>query len=349
MYSKSYIIAVAALSLAMCSCNEHHLPDNPTIGLPISSLVLNVSGEDFTAVPVQDDNHELTDILNVLVKVPSTKAHVSAISLAPGFSCNLKAGDEVEFVNDKLVVNVNCGGVTAAYTVEMSFNPPPIMYAIKSGDRDEEGSRYFMDVNNPTILASSNYDNYYEGEINLTASNWDNVGLVSADLSTIYHLAAGPWPAVSYYTWTAGTKPSKGDGFYPCEGPWNDWRVTNGNREIVSPGVWRIVFDSSKNFVEMTETQWAVTGNALSGKTAMNYDADTRTWNLTANLSSGEIAFETIPVTFGDPVYSLGYKENILGQLAPDGTQIIIDQAGNYNISLKLSNPPYYTFTIDKN
>lgn len=231
----------------------------------------------------------------------------------------------------------------------MQFNPPPFFYSVKTSDRDEAGDRYYLDPVIQARIASANYDNYYEGEADLTSSNWDNVGLVSEDLSTIYNLAAGPWPAVSSYSWTAETKTaSPGSTHFKTEGPWNDWLITNDNPDIISPGVWRVNFDSSTNIVDMTMTQWAFFGSAVDHVTAMTYDPASKSWSVSAALRSGSFHFETIPVSFGDPTFRLGYKADILGELAEDGTEIEISQAGEYNITLTLSVSPYYTYTLTK-
>lgn len=340
----SFVIAGAMLSGA---CDDHELPSGATLTMPVTSLVMEVSGESYTAVPSLDEDSHFTDILKLPVKIPSQEATVLAISLQPGYTTDLRAGDKVTFTDGKYVLQVSKNGLSEAYTVDMLFNPPPVVYAVKTSDKDEIGNGYFFNAATQDFLASRNYDNIYEGELNLTGSNWDNVGIVSADLTTIYNLAAGPWPATSHYVWTAETKAAKGDGYFPCDGPWNDWREINGNADIVSPGVWRVIFDSSSLEVDMTMTQWAINGSGVDRKTPMAYNPSTETWSLTASLKPGKIVFETTPVVFGDPVFRLGTKENILGQLAPDGDAIEISQAGTRTITLTLSNPPYYTYTIE--
>lgn len=98
----------------------------------------------------------------------------------------------------------------------------------------------------------------------------------------------------------------------------------------------------------MTMTQWAIFGSAVDHVTAMTYDPASKSWSVSAALRSGSFHFETIPVSFGDPTFRLGYKADILGELAEDGTEIEISQAGEYNITLTLSVSPYYTYTLTK-
>ena len=346
-YSK-YICTLAATALLLYSCDDKELPEDPVLTMPVTALCLEVSGEEYTAVPVLDDNAVFTGDLVLAVKVPSGKAKVTAISLLDGYTSTLNVGDEVHFEDNRLGVTVYSGGKEAGvFTVEMQFNPPPFFYFVKTSDRDEQGDGYYLDADTQARIASAGYDNYFEGEVDLTASNWDNVALVSEDLTTIYNLADGPWPALSSYSWTAETKTAPGNGYFKSDGPWNDWRETNGNQAIVSPGVWRVNFDSTTNTVDMTMTQWAVAGSAIDGLNAMTYDSESRSWTIDAGLRSGSLHFETIPVTFGDPRFYLGYKADILGQLAADGKDFDVE-AGNYSITLTLSDSPYYTYSIVK-
>lgn len=346
---KTNILAVALLGLTMASCANRELPDNPTLSLPVTSLVLEVSGRDYVAVPTLNEDGSFTGELDLQVRIPNTEAVVKQVYLRDGYTVDFAPGDTLRFADSKLVVDVQGASGKQSYTVNMLFNPPPIVYAVKSSDRDAVGNRYFMNVETQDFLASATYDNNYEGELNLTGTNWDNVGLVSQDLTTIYEVAAGPWPAVSHYVWKASTKTAKGDGYFLCEGPWNDWKVTNGNPDIVSPGVWRVNFDLSKLEVVMTMTQWVISGSAVgTAKLPMTYDKTTKSWSMTADLKAGSFAFETIPVTFGDPTFRLGYKKNILGQLASDGAEISVPAAGIYELTLCLSNSPYYTYTLTR-
>lgn len=343
---KHIILGLAAL-MGLIACNDKSMPENPVLTMPITSLVLEVSGEDFTAVPNLDESNSFTDELSLSVKIPSSHATVKAISLQSGYTTDIAVGDKIEFTDNKFTLNLTFGCVNSAYTINMLFNPPPIMYVVKTSDRDEIGTGYYLDIKTQDFIASANYDNFYEGELNLSKTNWDNVGLVSQDLTTIYNVAAGPWPPLSHYTWTALTKAAKGDGYFSCDGPWNDWKETNGNADIVSPGIWRVIFDSNTLEVEMTMTQWAVTGNSIAHKTAMVYNEKEKAWSLSAQLKKGEITFETIPVAFGDPVYRLGHKDNILGMLSHDGSSIKVEKDGTYDIKLTLSNPPYYLYEIN--
>lgn len=349
MKKYNHIICLAAATVLFAACDDKELPSDPVLTMPVSSLVLEVSGECYVAVPTLTDGHSFTGELDLAVKVPSAKAVVTEIALLKGYSTDIAPGDVVNFEDNRLALPIyKDGTAVSGFSVVMKFNPPPFFYFVKTSDKDENGDGYFLTPATQARIASATYDNFFEGEVDLTGSNWDNVALVNEDMSTIYNKAEGPWPALSAYSWTAETKNATTAPYFKSEGPWNDWLVTNGNQAVVSPGVWRVNFDSSTNRVDMTMTQWAVFGTAVDKLTALTYDSATRSWGADIFLSAGAVHFETIPVTFGDARFRLGYKADILGQLASDGSDIAIEQPGEYSVTLTLSNPPYYTYTISK-
>ena len=55
-----------------------------------------------------------------------------------------------------------------------------------------------------------------------------------------------------------------------------------------------------------------------------------------------------IAVGYGDPIIVYGASEG-LSKLSEEGTDIEIGTAGNYTITLNLSQPPYYDYSIKKN
>lgn len=348
MKNKIILSLALALSVILGAC-DNSLPGNPVVQAPISGLIINVSGEDFTALPAFE-NDSFKSEMSLAVKVPDRKATITQISLADNsLTANVKNGDVVEFVDNVLpIILSRDGNEVSRFNVVMSFNPPPFYYFVKTSDRDADGNGYYLDLTNPQVIASGTYDKNFEGEIDLTTTNWDNICLVKSDQTAFYDYAGGPWPAVSYYTWTGTEEAADGTGYFRTGGPWNDWLTTNGNPAIVSPGVWRVQFDNESMLVEMTMTQWTVTGSALASPVAMRYDAATRTWNASATLTAGKLRFETIPVMMGDPTFNLGLANGGISTLKADGTDITVTEAGTYAISLVLSNPPYYTYSITR-
>ena len=348
---KQYIYLILAFFCVLVtgvSCTNDSYPDNPTIVSPISALVLSVEGMDYVAVPKLTDDKVVDHTLSIEVRKPGTKAIVKSIVLADaGASINIAEGDEVTFVNNKLSLTLTKGTVSESYFVEMTFNPPPFMYFVKSGDYGPNGDRYYLDVEHAQKLASINYDDNFEGYIDLTGTNWDNIGLVESGQASYYDYNGGLTSAQTSALYTMVKKEAPGGNVFPCDGPWGDWTTKNGNEGIVSPGVWKINFNAGTGVMSLLETQWAITGTATDVLKAMTYSSSTDQWSLDADLSVGSLKFTTIAVSSGDPVVTYGASEG-LSKLSESGKDIEISSAGNYNIILDLSNPPYYDYVITK-
>lgn len=341
----------ALLSVLMCgvSCSNDDYSDNATIVSPISSLILTVGGIDYVAVPRLKEDKSLDHTMTIDVRKVSAKAVVKSLHLASaGMKINIAVGEEVTFDNNKLALTLTDGSATESYFVEMVYNPPPFMYFTKTGDRGPEGQKYWVDADKSQRIASVDYNDKFEGYIDLTATGWDNVGLVESGLASYYDFNGGLTGIQSCGTFVMAKKESTGGYSFPCDGPWGNWTTTNGNAEIISPGVWKVNFDAATSTMVMLETQWALTGSAINALKAMSYSADTHTWKLTTDLSVGTLKFTTIAVSEGDPVIVYGASEGI-SRLSENGKEIEIGEAGNYTITLDLSQSPYYDYLIEKN
>lgn len=93
-------------------------------------------------------------------------------------------------------------------------------------------------------------------------------------------------------------------------------------------------------------TDWAVTGDFNGWSfTSMQFDTETNTWSLTADMTAGGFKF------IANEDWSLVYGDDELdGLLDPghDGNNIQIEEDGNYTIMLNLHEPPY-NYEIIKN
>jgi starch-binding outer membrane protein SusE/F len=129
--------------------------------------------------------------------------------------------------------------------------------------------------------------------------------------------------------------------------------VDGGSNLSVTPAGYYLVkadTDPAKLTYSLTETKWGIIGSATSGgwdnSTAMTYDKDTRLWKITATLTSGAWKFRA----------NNSWDIN-LGALKPtaDGVNLeygggdISVDAGTYTITLDLSTPRVYKYTITKN
>ena len=338
------ILTTLCLAIGVASCSEDSYPENPTLVSPISGLVLEVNGTDYVATPLLQEDGLLSETLLVAVNQPSTTAIVKQIDISdPSATVNISVGDVITFRNNQFVLEWTKGVQTETFLLEMSYNPPPVMYLVMSG---EKGDYYGLNTETAQTIASITYNNLFEGYIDLTNTSWNNIGLVQSDQSAYFDVSAGLGSGQSYGTLAMVEKSSPGTGYYPCDGPWGDWTTDGGNASIVSPGIWKVNFDLTTRQIVLLETQWAVTGTAAGTVKAMVYNSDTRKWSLTTELAAGKLNFTTIPVSAGDPTVTYGASDGIV-RLSETGTDITIDEAGTYRIELDLSTP-FYDYTITR-
>ena len=316
------------------SCRSEELPANPTIVSPVSSLVLSVEGMDYVAVPRLKEDKTLDNVLTLEVRKASTKAVVKSIVLADASAeANVAVGDEVTFTGNRWELVLKRGMETGSYFVEMVYNEPPFMYFVKTGDYGPEGERYYVNPDKSQKIASINYDTKFEGYIDLTGTNWDNIGLVASDLSSYYDFSGGA--DGSSCSFEMVKKESAGGNVFACDGPWGNWTSNNGTPEITSPGVWKINFDAATQVMTLLHTQWAVTGSAISSLKAMTYSSETRLWSLDTDLSPGTLKFTTIAVGYGDPI--IVYVPLIAVNCAIMGASLFMQQ----RITLGESDPKF--------
>lgn len=341
---RSFFLLTLVLFSVM-ACKPDPKEEEPVIQNKIASLVLTVKGEDYVAVPVLDEQNQVTNNLTLEVKIPSSQVTVKTILLAdPKGTVDIKDGDVIEFIDNTFTIHYTDSKESKEYVVTMSYNPPPFLYVVKSSDRDAEtNGRYFLDVGKAPHITAINYDNHYEGFLDLTSTNWDNLGIVASDKSAYYEVAGGLSGKQSYAVLTLTEKPSPGNDHYPSEGPWGDWTTNGDNTAIVSPGYWLMKYDSDKLELTLLETQWAISGSAIATTTAMTCEKNV--WKLSTSLNAGTLKFVTIPVTEGDP--TLSYGKISTSEVAANGEAISVE-AGNYDITLDLSNSEKYTYSLTK-
>lgn len=341
---KRILFAIMALAAAV-ACTEESLPKDPVVRSDIGCLVVTVSGTDYTAVPVMGADKTLTDSLLLSVTIPSATATVKSISLADASaSVSIAEGQEISFVGDVCPIEYTGRDGTRTYLLVMSYNPPPFMYIVRSGDRDASGDRYWLDTGKAPRIVSMTYDSAFEGYVDLSSNNWDNLCLVQSDQSVYYDVAEGFTANQTYGTLTLQAKTPQGDGHFSSSGPWGNWTTTAGNTSIVSPGIWKINFDADTKDLVMLETQWAVSGSAVAATSALTYDSAAKVWSAVLPLSQGSLRFTTIPVNPSDPVVEYGGESG--GRVSSRGTDLTVDEPGTYEVTLDLDNGGQYTYSL---
>jgi len=107
--------------------------------------------------------------------------------------------------------------------------------------------------------------------------------------------------------------------------------------------------DPGKLTYTLTETAWGIVGAATAGgwdnSTAMTYDKEKKVWTITVDLKADEMKFRannSWDINFGDTG-----GDGTLEYGSP--TNIKVPSAGNYTVTLDLSKPRAYTYTLKKN
>lgn len=146
---------------------------------------------------------------------------------------------------------------------------------------------------------------------------------------------------------------------FTAERNWNngDWGTSGTEGELESPGnniiaeepgYYKINVDLNNMSYTITNTQWGIIGDATANgwedpDQDMTYDPENKVWTITADLTVGEMKFRA------NDAWNIDYGDNEGdGTLEQGGGNIAVDEAGNYTITLDLSEIPY-TYSLVQN
>lgn len=172
-----------------------------------------------------------------------------------------------------------------------------------------------------------------------------------ADAPEIGSPAAGEYSGFVYFAEGGMFKFTNADNW--DEGNWGgeDGTLEAGGAdlEIEDGGYYRLQADLDELTYATTHTVWYVIGDAANGwddgdDVEMDFDAESRTWSVTLDLSDeGEFKFranEDWDLNMG-----LGDEE---GELFYDGDNLAVDEAGSYTVTIDL-NGTTYTYDVEQN
>ncbi len=139
-----------------------------------------------------------------------------------------------------------------------------------------------------------------------------------------------------------------------------DWNHTNygdggngtlstsgGNLTVPGAGYYKLNASTAAMTWSATKTDWGLVGSATGSWDVdqnMVYDEATKTWSITMDLVQGEIKFRANDgwdINLGD--------DDADKNMEYGGSNIVIATAGNYMVTLDLSIPGNYTYTVKKN
>ncbi len=129
-----------------------------------------------------------------------------------------------------------------------------------------------------------------------------------------------------------------------------DGTLEAGGDNIVSPGTgyFKIHVDLDALTYKIEKTTWGLIGDATPGgwdtDTPMTYDPAKKVWSATVDLTAGGLKFRA------NNAWDLNYGDSGAdGTLDAGGDNISVSVAGNYTVTMDLSNPPMYTYKLTKN
>lgn len=118
-------------------------------------------------------------------------------------------------------------------------------------------------------------------------------------------------------------------------------------------GYYWVKVDTEKMTYSLTKVDWGVIGNATptgwDSDTDMVYNPETKLWTLTLDLTQQEAPDNGLKFRANDE-WVIEYGDNGAdGTLDLKGANIGVPENGNYTVTMDLSNPRNYTYTLIKN
>jgi len=192
---------------------------------------------------------------------------------------------------------------------------------------------YQIIINYPSLYVAGSYQSWDPASAPKISSIADNKvyeGYINfPDASTDFKFTSqNNWNGVNYGTSSPGTLNAGG----------------GDNLHMDGAGYYLIKADTKALTYSLTKIVWAVTGDATgssSADTPMIYDIANKVWTVTKTLSAGSFKFRAN----GSDAINMG-DDN--GKPKYGGADIKVATAGSYKITLNLSIPGNYTYSVIK-
>ncbi|MCK4663654.1 MAG: SusF/SusE family outer membrane protein [Bacteroidales bacterium] len=289
----------------------------------------NISVPSYTLEMIYDDSNVVTKkvlIATTDISAQLTNEEVNNILIKFGLNAFEEDTVQLKVTSSIVAENTNDDLVSQLFTLYLTA------YLDTSGGPTEEypllwvpGGYQGWDPASAPNLASLNDDGKYEGYVNFPGAD------------TEFKFTSAPdWVHTNF-------------GYGGAEGVL-DTDDGASNLTIAEAGFYKFNVDTVALTWEYLKQEWGIIGSAVppydwSVDVDMTYDEDNDVWTITLDLTAEKFKFrpndEWEPFNFGD-------DEND-GILEDHGADIPVPEAGNYTVTLDLSNPPIYTFTMVKN
>lgn len=195
---------------------------------------------------------------------------------------------------------------------------------------------FLVEINYPSLWVPGGYQGWAPAtaaKVSSVANDGTYEGYVYfPDATTEFKFTSAPdFAHINYGTSAAGTLNVGG----------------GDNLKVTGAGYYLLKADTKLLTYSATKTTWAVIGDATGSwdvETAMTYDIANKVWTITKALSAGSLKFRA------NGNYTLNFGSNKVadGKLVYNGENIPVTTAGNYKITMNVSVPGNYTYTIAK-
>ncbi len=287
----------------------------------------NITVDDLIPFKHSDQDRYVDPVFSLTLEVPANSELLFVPQSAYDMGANFKMGQ---------IWGAEAGNTTDYEGELVTYNPGSILIEEESWVRITLNMEEYMYT--VELLQISPYL-YVPGD----HQSWDidqAPALYSKDMDMIYR---GYMWLDGGFKFTVGQNWSDGDyGTGSEEGV----LVPGGGNIGADPGFYYIEVNLSDLTYRITETVWGVIGEATPGgwddDTRMVYDKDSNSWSATLDMTPGGYKFRAN----GDWDINVG---GTLSQLVFNGDNLPVDTAGNYTITIYLSNDEDSYGTITRN
>lgn len=349
----------------MMSCSED---DTKTIATEVAEPVL-ISPQDGTAIvldPDLQDNPALTLVWNHgAYTVPTEITYTIEMAVAEtDFATVIEAGTTSNRVFNMSVAELNIKALEAGLT---PFEAASVDLRIRASLGANESLPMLSNVVTISITpyTTESPKLYLRGNFTNASGYGPNWG----DNTNPPFIQAEEYGSDLYEGYIYFNDPAPEVKFIPnavnFEGDYGDANASGASGELVqdgetnikvpAAGYYRVEANLEDLTYKLTATQWGIVGNSTPGgwdnSTPMTYDPETKKWTVTAVMTVQAApdngwkfrANNNWDINLGDDVLN-----QTDGKLRYGGNNISITEPGTYVITLDLSNPRAYTYTIVK-
>lgn len=286
-------------------------------------LEIDFSGEDFDTPSVIGSTNGVTQLAVSVNVLNSAIQTLEATPFEPStFQVRVKA-----YVADNILYSNYVEITVTPFSTEIPKLWIPGGYQADSGYGDN-----WTHATAPMLSAVEFGDTNFEGYVYIAND------ITSPDNGFKFSAQAG-WDGTNYGQ-------GAGDGELSADG--------GASNLVANAGYYLVKANTEALTYSMTATQWGVIGNATPGgwdnSTPMTYDPETKKWSVIVEMTAQSApdngwkfrANNAWDINLGDTV-----ANSTDGTLSYGGNNIGIAAAGTYLITLDLSNPRAYTYTIE--